>query len=68
MIILAILAIYAVIILLAWVGVNLLFNIAQLVVAIVKRQKAQIVLHSVQLGLTIIAVLVVIAFYLYGDK
>ena len=68
MVILAVLAIYAALILLIWAGFNILFNIAELIVAIVKRQTAQIVIHAIQLFLSMVAVTVVIAFYIYGGK
>ena len=49
-------------------GVLALFNIASLIIAIVKKQKGQIVIQSIELTLIVIAIVAVIIMYLLGGE
>jgi len=66
MIIVLALLLVAFFILLIWSGINLFFNIGELIGAIAKRQKGQIIVHAIQLGLTVTVIIVALLFFIGG--
>ena len=67
MIIIAAVLIVICLALLIWAGINIVFNIAELIIAIVRKEKAQIVLHAIQLGVALLVV-AISAFTLFGGE